>query len=466
MSSEPDRTGRGVDVEPLAAGDARLAHATRHDGGVRRHATVRGEDTLRLDQAVDVVRCRLPADEDHRLAALAALLGSVGVEHDLPGRRPRRGVEAACGDVELRVRVEPRVQELVELARVDPCDRLLAVDQALGGHVDRGADRGRRRALRRARLQEVERPLLDGELDVLHVAVVPLELLHRLDQLLVRLRQPLLHLLEGLRRPDAGDDVLALRVDEVLAVHALLAGRRVAREADAGRRLLAPVPEHHLDDVDGRADVVGDRVRSPVDLRARVVPRLEHAQNGPTQLLACVLRKRSLGLLLEDVLERLDELREVVGRQVDVLLDATLALEVCERLLEAVPVDALHDLAVHLDEAPVGVLCEAAVPRRAAEPLDCRVGEAEVEDRVHHPGHRDRSSRPDGDEQRVLRVAEALARPLLEPADVLLDLLVEARHVAAARHEGPARVGRDREAGRHRNAKLGHLRQPDALASE
>ena len=82
-----------------------------------------------------------------------------------------------------------------------------------------------------ARLEQVERALLDRELDVLDVAVVPLERGHRLDELRERLREALLHPRERLGRADPGDDVLALRVDEELAVEALLAGRRVAREA-------------------------------------------------------------------------------------------------------------------------------------------------------------------------------------------------------------------------------------------
>ena len=147
----------GVDVEALAAGDARLAHPARDDSRVRRHPAVRGEDALRLDEPVDVVGRRLPADEDHRLAGLAVLLGGVGVEHDLPARRAGRGVEPLRRDLELGVRVEPRVEELVELRRVDPRDRLVALDQTFGRHVDRALDRCRRRPLRGARLQEVER---------------------------------------------------------------------------------------------------------------------------------------------------------------------------------------------------------------------------------------------------------------------------------------------------------------------
>ena len=50
---------------------------------------------------------------------------------------------------------------------------------------------------------------------------------------------------------------------------------------------------------------------------------------------------------------------------------------------------------------------------------------------------------------------------------MLGDLVREAlRELAAERHVGAAGVGRDREAGGHRDAEGGHLREPDPLAAE
>ncbi len=230
--------------------------------------------------------------------------------------------------------------------------------------------------------------------------------------------------------------------------------------------LVALVAEDHLHDVHRGADVVGDAVRPPVHVRARVLPRLEHGDHCAAQLLARVLRELVRRLLQIDLLERLDELREIVGGEIDVLLHAALALEIAERLLEAMSVDAVDDLAVHLDEPPVRVACEACVSGRAREALDRDVVETEVEDRVHHPRHRDRGARAYGDEQRVAVVAEALPGLLLESRDVLRDLLVEPVGQAALAHVRPAGVGRDREPGGNRHAELRHLRQADPLAAE
>ena len=132
-----------------------------------------------------------------------------------------------------------------------------------------------------------------------------------------------------------------------------------------------------------------------------------------------------------------------------------------------VPADVLDDLPVHQDQPAVRVVREALVPGSLGEPADGLVVQAEVEDRVHHPGHRDRRPGADGDEQRILRVAEPLAGLLLERGEMLLDLGLEAvGEPAAVRHVGATGIGRDRETGRHRHSELRHLGEPDPLAAE
>ena len=128
--------------------------------------------------------------------------------------------------------------------------------------------------------------------------------------------------------------------------------------------------------------------------------------------------------------------------------------------------DVVDGLAEHLDQPAVAIARELLVARRARETRDRLVVEPDVEDRVHHPGHRDRRARADGDEQRVGGVAEALSRLFLEPRDVLRNLVVEAVDLAARGHEGAAGVGRDREAGRDGDPELRHLCEPDPLAAE
>ena len=220
-----------------------------------------------------------------RLAAVSA--SKTAAPTAAPGEAPS---PRAIGS-RLDGRVQARVQQLVELGRVDAQHGLVGRDHALGHELAHDPQRGLRRALGGARLQHVEPALLDRELDVLHLAVMLLEALDRRHELVVGLGQQLAHALDRLGRADAGDHVLALGVLQELAVEPVLARRGIAREADAGARALAAVAEHHLADVRGRAEVVGDVVRAAVDVRARRAPGAEDGRDREPQLLARILRE-------------------------------------------------------------------------------------------------------------------------------------------------------------------------------
>src|SRR5205085_11913110 len=113
-------------------------------------------------------------------------------------------------------------------------DRLVTRDPLFAHHVDGDPHRRRAGTLTRAALQDEEPPLLDGELDVLHFAVVVLELRADLLELVVDLGELIRELVDALRRPDAGNHVLALGVAEELAEDLPLAGRGAAGKGDAG----------------------------------------------------------------------------------------------------------------------------------------------------------------------------------------------------------------------------------------
>ena len=141
-------------------------------------------------------------------------------------------------------------------------------DQAFVDHVDRGLDRGSSRSLRRPGLQQEERVLLHRELDVLHVAVVLLEPMRRLEQLRECLRSfcSIRAIGSGVRMPATTSSPCALARNS--PYEALLACRGVTRERNAGSGLVALVAEHHLHDVHRGAEVVRDVVHAPVTLRA------------------------------------------------------------------------------------------------------------------------------------------------------------------------------------------------------
>ena len=358
------------------------------------------------------------------------------------------------------------MEEVVELRGLDPCDRVFAAQQPLLDHRDRGPHRGGCRPLCRPGLQEIQPALFDRELDVLNVAVVVLEPLHRVFELVERSGERRAHLFERDGATDTGDHVLTLRIQEKLAADAAFAGRGVAAEADTGSAIAASVPEHHPHHVDGGPEVLGNLVGLPVHPSTRRVPGVEDGAHGAHQLLVCVDRECVPRLLLVDLLVARDQELQVRGCEVDVVLDTALRSERCEGMLEAVRVDAVDDLSVHLDQAPVRVLREPIAAGCGSQPPNRLVIESEIKDRIHHPRHRDRGARTNREEQRIRRAAEGRAGGEFQPLDVVGDLLLEADRQVAVRQECAARVGGDREPFGHRYTEMRHLGQPETLAAE
>src|SRR5262249_43401881 len=143
-----------------------------------------------------------------------------------------------------------------------------------------------------ARLQHPELALLNRKLDVLHVTIVALELLIDFDELAIRFGHSLFErpaararARERLGRADAGDHVFARWVGEIFAEDAALARRRIARERDAGRAVVAQIAEHHRLHRHRGAPIGRDIVKLAISDRARIFPRAEHRLDRAPQLI-------------------------------------------------------------------------------------------------------------------------------------------------------------------------------------
>jgi hypothetical protein len=390
--------------------------------------------------------------------------------------------------------IERRMEELIERAGVDAEDRLLLRDAPVLHHLDGDAHRCPAGALPGAALEHVELAGLDGELQILHVAEVRLEPGADPGQLLERVRHLRLERVVGAAdhprflhdrhgRADAGDDVLALRVGEPLAVEALLAGRRIAREGDAGGAGVAQVAEHHRLHVARGAPAVGDVVHAAVHVGAVVVPGGEDRLDRAPQLLPGVARKVLPRLLLHDRLERRHQLPKLTlgevgvgdlalqllavhARRVDAERLGHAEARLVERVLEVRLLHAERDVRVHRHEAPVRVVGEARVLRLLGQPLRGRVVQAQVEDGVHHPRHRRARAGADAHEERVLGVAELHPHALLDPRERRRDRGLEPFGPLSALQELDAGLGGEREAGRHGEPQRRHLCQARPLAAE
>ena len=128
---------------------------------------------------------------------------------------------------------------------------------------------------------------------------------------------------------------------------------------------------------------------------------------------------------------------------------------------------AEHDVGVHLDEAAIAVIGEAFIAGELCKALHCRVIEAKVEHRVHHAWHGRSCARAHGNEKRVRCVAEYLADMVADRGERGVNLRLQAiRIVAVVFVIGGANFRCQCEAGRHRQAQIGHFGEIGALAAK
>ncbi len=229
--------------------------------------------------------------------------------------------------------------------------------------------------------------MLDGELQILHVAVVLLHLVGDGHELLIDLGGVTFQGGDLAGSTDAGDDVLPLRVQQILAVELLFAGGGIAGEGHAGAGVVAGVAEDHRLHINRSAQVVGDALIVAVVDGALVVPTGKDRLNGQAQLRVGV-RWELLGRFApDDPFVLGDQFLQGRRRQFGVGLDARLLPLLGQGMLKVVNVNLQYHLGEHLDEAAIGVVGEALVARQLAEAGYRLIVETEVEHGVHHARH-------------------------------------------------------------------------------
>src|SRR5215469_8389970 len=441
-----------VDVDVAGARHATLAHAARDHGGVAGHPAARSQNPFGHFHAVNVFRRGFCTDEnDRRLLSVARTLdGFIRREHDLADCRARGGRQTFRQHFHFpSFFIETRYQEVIQLVRLDPEDGFVLADQAFFDHIESHANRGQSGALSVARLQHVELAVLDGELEVLHVAIVLLQSRGDVAQLVVNIGHDLLKFDDRYRRANSRDHVLALRVHQELAVKLLGAERGIAREANAGAAGVTEIPEHHRLHVDRCAEIVGDVVDAAIVLGAVVLPGAEDGVTGHDQLLVRILGEVALGVLFDHLLVLSDHLLQRLGVEFGVELHFALLFLAVENFVEGVLLDIEDDIAKHLNQAAIGVVGKARIVSAPAQGLDALIVEAKVEDRVHHARHGELGAGSNAHQQGILALAELLALQLFESRQRLFHLAIDFRRDIAFAHVLPTGLGLNGEAGRH-----------------
>ncbi len=146
-------------------------------------------------------------------------------------------------------------------------------------HINRDAKCRTPGPLAGARLQHPQLALFDGELNILHIAVMGFKTFSDLLKLNICLWNVIDHRLNLGGCVGTSDHIFALGVYQEFAEDSRLAVVRITGKSHPCRRLVTGVPKHHRLHRDRCADAVIDAIESPVIDRPPVHPRVEDCGN-------------------------------------------------------------------------------------------------------------------------------------------------------------------------------------------
>ena len=124
------------------------------------------------------------------------------------------------------------MKQCIKVTRIDSEDSSLLVDLAFLNKVICDLKSSACCSLAVTCLKHIKLAMLDGELHILHVAIVIFELVSDADELIIDLRKSLLDLIDFHRCADTCYDVFALCVHKNFCEELVLAGSRVTCEGN------------------------------------------------------------------------------------------------------------------------------------------------------------------------------------------------------------------------------------------
>ena len=275
--------------------------------------------------------------------------------------------------------------------------------------------------------------------------------------------------LQGPGGADPRHHVLALGVDQVVAIKRILPGARVPGEAHPGGGIVAHVAEDHGADVHrGAVGQIGGNVElAAIIHRPFTHPGFKYALDGDHQLGPGILGKRPPGFVLDELLKTLYYFCQGFGGQLRINSGVVLFLDFIKNLIEIGVRQSQADFAEKLQETAVGVIDEALILGQLDHAFGRFIIEPQIENGVHHSRHGQGGTGADRYQQGLGRVPEAFAGLGFQGRHVIMDFVHETfRELRPLSEIIQVGVGGDAEPRRHWQTNLGHGAQSGSLASQ
>ncbi|OPZ14516.1 MAG: hypothetical protein BWZ06_00922 [Bacteroidetes bacterium ADurb.BinA261] len=313
--------------------------------------------------------------------------------------------------------IENRMQQFVEFFGITAFQRRLFVDISLAKHVHGNFNHRATRAFSTTSLKQPKFSVLNGKLQILHIFEIIFQFLLYLYQLFCTLGHtffqgrifcgsfffrnslllsPATRSFEGylLWRTYTCHDVFALRVDQIFAIKNIFAGGCIARKGHTRSGCIPHIAIYHGLHVDGGSPFFGDIVHFPIEDSTLVHPTVENCTNRTPKLIPGIFGKIVTGTLFNGKFESLDKFFQIFCRKFGVVMNAFRMFYFIHDFLKRINIffslrfQSENNISVHLNESTIGIPRKTSVTGFFCDTLYRLVIQAQIENRIHHSGHR------------------------------------------------------------------------------
>ena len=247
------------------------------------------------------------------------------------------------------------MKKSVKVARVNHGNGFFFGNHTLVDKVAGNFKRGVSGTLSVTGLEHKELAVLNGELHILHIAIVVFKNTAYIFELLKSFREFFCHLADGHRSTNAGNNVFALCVGKEFAHKVFFTGGGVTGKGNAGSAVIAHIAEYHGLYVNGGTPGIRNIIVAAIYVGSGVIPASEYCFDGADKLFFGVGGEINADFVFIFSLELLRKLFKVVGGQLNVKLDVAFGFHFVNKLFEIFFTDLHNNIGIHLDETAVAV---------------------------------------------------------------------------------------------------------------
>ena len=301
------------------------------------------------------------------------------------------------------------MQDLIQLFGIYFHQRFFLRNQPFVYHFHRNPQRCVCSSFPISGLQEIQFPFFYSKFHILYIFVMIFQFIGNFHKLCINLRHILCQLCDRFGCANTGYDVFALRIYQVFSQHCFLTGCRISGKGYPSTGSITHIPEYHHLHIDCCAPAVGNVVHSSVYKRTGIIPTAEYCLSRFKQLFLRILREFLPLVLKINLFEHIYYFFQVFRRQICIIFRADLFFVFIQFPFKFGFWHANYHVCKHHDKSSVGVICKSRISGFSCQPFYRNIIQTQIQNSIHHPGHRRSCARTNGYQQRIFRISQFLA---------------------------------------------------------